>query len=106
MKIKWDNDKLDMTDLLSFTAREPSLALAFNYASSLINNSYFLEGIVRTLRPGWLHCATRTRESVNSLILMLCRTPRSPSPSPSTSRLSRTVLPRTLRASLVAAGSG
>lgn len=34
-----------MTDLLSFTARDPSLSLAFNYASLLINNSYFLEGI-------------------------------------------------------------
>lgn len=42
---KWDNDRLDMTDLLSFTAREPTLALAFNYASQLINNSYFLEGM-------------------------------------------------------------
>lgn len=42
---KWDNDRLDMTDLLSFTAREPTLSLAFNYASQLINNSYFLEGM-------------------------------------------------------------
>jgi Fe-Mn family superoxide dismutase len=52
MKIKWDNDKLDITDFLSFTAREPSLALAFNYASSLINNSYFLEGIVGVYGDG------------------------------------------------------
>lgn len=34
-----------MTDLLSFTAREPTLSLAFNYASLLTNNSYFLEGM-------------------------------------------------------------
>lgn len=34
-----------MTNLLYFTARDPSLTLAFNYASALINNSYFLESI-------------------------------------------------------------
>lgn len=34
-----------MTDLLALSAREPSLALAFNYASLLLNNSYFLEGL-------------------------------------------------------------
>ncbi|CAK9780365.1 hypothetical protein CC85DRAFT_287896 [Cutaneotrichosporon oleaginosum] len=45
IKLKWDNDKLHMTDLLALSAREPSLALAFNYASLLLNNSYFLEGL-------------------------------------------------------------
>lgn len=34
-----------MTDLLALSAREPSLALAFNYASLLLNNSYFLEAL-------------------------------------------------------------
>ncbi|GMK53439.1 hypothetical protein CspeluHIS016_0100250 [Cutaneotrichosporon spelunceum] len=45
IKLKWDNDRLHMTDLLALSAREPSLALAFNYASLLLNNSYFLEGL-------------------------------------------------------------
>jgi Fe-Mn family superoxide dismutase len=45
IKLKWDNDKLHMTDLLALSAREPSLALAFNYAALLLNNSYFLEGL-------------------------------------------------------------
>lgn len=46
IRLKWDNDRLDMTELLAFTAREANLALAFNYASLLLNNSYFLESIV------------------------------------------------------------
>lgn len=46
IRLKWDNDRLDMTELLAFTAREANLALAFNYASLLLNNSYFLETIV------------------------------------------------------------
>jgi hypothetical protein len=36
-----------MTDLLSFLARDPSLSLAFNYASLLLNTSFFLEGLVK-----------------------------------------------------------
>lgn len=39
-----------MTDLLSVTARDPSLSLAFKYASLLLNNSYFLEGLVSPRR--------------------------------------------------------
>lgn len=38
---------LSMTDLLSFLARDPSLSLAFNYASLLLNTSFFLEGLVK-----------------------------------------------------------
>jgi Fe-Mn family superoxide dismutase len=47
VKQKWDQSGLDMTNLLAVTAKDPALTLAFNYASALINNSYFLEGIVR-----------------------------------------------------------
>jgi Fe-Mn family superoxide dismutase len=36
-----------MTDLLSFLSRDPSLSLAFNYASLLLNTSFFLEGLVK-----------------------------------------------------------
>ncbi|KAJ9127129.1 hypothetical protein QFC24_001365 [Naganishia onofrii] len=38
---------LSMTDLLSFLSRDPSLSLAFNYASLLLNTSFFLEGLVK-----------------------------------------------------------
>jgi hypothetical protein len=50
---KWDKSGLDMTDLLSVTARDPQLSLAFKYASLLLNNSYFLEGLVSD-RPSWI----------------------------------------------------
>ncbi|CAD6586831.1 MAG: hypothetical protein TREMPRED_004565 [Tremellales sp. Tagirdzhanova-0007] len=43
VKQKWDRSGLDMTHLVSFAARQPSLTVAFNYASLLLNNSYFLE---------------------------------------------------------------
>lgn len=46
-KAKWDSGKFDIVEVISATAREPQLALAFNYASLLLNNSYFLEGLVR-----------------------------------------------------------
>ena len=46
-KQKWDRSGLDMTDLLTTTSRDPQLSLAFNYASLLMNNSFFLEGLVR-----------------------------------------------------------
>lgn len=36
-----------MTDLLSFLSRDPSLSLAFNYASLILNTSFFLEGLVK-----------------------------------------------------------
>ncbi|KAJ9095383.1 hypothetical protein QFC19_007628 [Naganishia cerealis] len=39
--------KLSMTDLLSFLARDPTLSLPFNYASLLLNTSFFLEGLVK-----------------------------------------------------------
>ncbi|ORY34929.1 hypothetical protein BCR39DRAFT_515659 [Naematelia encephala] len=45
VKQKWDRSGLDMTHLVSFTARESNLTLAFNYGSLLLNNSYFLEGL-------------------------------------------------------------
>ncbi|KAL7424924.1 hypothetical protein Q5752_000611 [Cryptotrichosporon argae] len=45
VKQKWDTHGIDVTELLSLTAREPALARAFNYAALLLNNSYFLEGI-------------------------------------------------------------
>ncbi|KAJ9100639.1 hypothetical protein QFC21_003683 [Naganishia friedmannii] len=38
---------LSMTDLLSFLSRDPTLSLAFNYASLLLNTSFFLEGLVK-----------------------------------------------------------
>lgn len=38
-----------MTDLLTTTSRDPQLSLAFNYASLLMNNSFFLEGLVRKM---------------------------------------------------------
>jgi hypothetical protein len=47
VKQKWDRTGLDMTYLLSQSARDPQMTIAFNYASLLLNNSYFLEGIVR-----------------------------------------------------------
>jgi Fe-Mn family superoxide dismutase len=40
-----------MADLLTTSSRDPQLALAFNYASLLMNNSFFLEGLVRQF-PG------------------------------------------------------
>lgn len=73
MKLKWDNDKLDMTEFLAFTAREPSLALAFNYASNLINNSYFLEGLVSKSRK---NTDSRMRRNARR-----CQTTTSPSRS-------------------------
>ncbi|KAL1408301.1 hypothetical protein Q8F55_005107 [Vanrija albida] len=45
IRLKWDADRFDVAELLAFSAREPSLSLAFNYASLLVNNSYFLEGL-------------------------------------------------------------
>lgn len=47
VKQKWDRTGLDMTYLLSQSAKDPQMTIAFNYASLLLNNSYFLEGIVR-----------------------------------------------------------
>jgi Fe-Mn family superoxide dismutase len=49
VKQKWDRTGLDVTYLLTQTARDPSLAVAFNYASLLLNNSYFLEGLVSSI---------------------------------------------------------
>jgi Fe-Mn family superoxide dismutase len=46
VKQKWDRSGLDITHLLSHSAREPSLSMAFNYASNLLNNSFFLENLV------------------------------------------------------------
>ncbi|KAK1923778.1 hypothetical protein DB88DRAFT_492420 [Papiliotrema laurentii] len=45
VKQKWDRTGLDMTYLLSQSAKDPQMTIAFNYASLLLNNSYFLEGI-------------------------------------------------------------
>jgi hypothetical protein len=42
---------LDITRLISFLSREPSLALAFNYASLILNTTFFLEGLVGGWRP-------------------------------------------------------
>ena len=50
VKQKWDKDGLDIVHLLDKTARDPSLGLAFNYASLLLNNSFFLEGMVSASR--------------------------------------------------------
>jgi hypothetical protein len=47
IKQKWDRSGLDMADLLTTSSRDPQLSLAFNYASLLMNNSFFLEGLVR-----------------------------------------------------------
>ncbi|WRT69471.1 uncharacterized protein IL334_006457 [Kwoniella shivajii] len=44
-KQKWDKYGLDMTDLISTTARDKNLTLAYNYAALLLNNSFFLEGL-------------------------------------------------------------
>ena len=46
VKQKWDKDGLDIVHLLDKSDRDPALGLAFNYASLLLNNSYFLEGMV------------------------------------------------------------
>lgn len=46
IKQKWDRSGLDMADLLTTSSRDPQLSLAFNYASLLMNNSFFLEGLV------------------------------------------------------------
>ncbi|KAK4684209.1 superoxide dismutase, Fe-Mn family, partial [Tremellales sp. Uapishka_1] len=42
---KWDKSSVNVLDLLTESAREPSQTLAFNYASLLLNNSFFLEGL-------------------------------------------------------------
>ncbi|WWC65645.1 uncharacterized protein I303_108266 [Kwoniella dejecticola CBS 10117] len=44
-KQKWDKYGLDMTDLISSTARDKELTLAYNYAALLLNNSFFLESL-------------------------------------------------------------
>ncbi|WVR08256.1 hypothetical protein IAU60_005303 [Kwoniella sp. DSM 27419] len=44
-KQKWDKYGLDMTDLISSTARDTQTTLAYNYAALLLNNSFFLEGL-------------------------------------------------------------
>ncbi|WVF68649.1 hypothetical protein IAT40_003419 [Kwoniella sp. CBS 6097] len=44
-KQKWDRYGLDMTDLISTTARDKNLTLAYNYAALLLNNSFFLESL-------------------------------------------------------------
>ncbi|WVW86670.1 hypothetical protein I302_108724 [Kwoniella bestiolae CBS 10118] len=44
-KQKWDKYGLDMTDLISSTAKDKNLTLAYNYAALLLNNSFFLEGL-------------------------------------------------------------
>lgn len=42
----------DIASLITYTARDPKLSLAYNYATLILNNSYFLEGIVsRTCHP-------------------------------------------------------
>ncbi|EIW71723.1 hypothetical protein TREMEDRAFT_67928 [Tremella mesenterica DSM 1558] len=48
VKQKWDKSPTGTPDipyLLTHTARDPSLTLAYNYGALLLNNSYFLEGI-------------------------------------------------------------
>lgn len=56
IKQKWDRSGLDMADLLTTSSRDPQLALAFNYASLLMNNSFFLEGLVS---PGCIITSSR-----------------------------------------------
>lgn len=46
VKQKWDRSGLDITDLLSTTAKDRSLGLAYNYGALLANNSFFLESLV------------------------------------------------------------
>ena len=46
VKQKWDRSGLDMTHVVSYTARDPALTMAYNYASLLLNNSFFLENLV------------------------------------------------------------
>lgn len=46
VKQKWERSGLDIAHLLTVAARDPALGLAFNYGSLLLNNSFFLEGIV------------------------------------------------------------
>ncbi len=41
------SQSLDLVKLLAFLARDPSLSLAFNYASLILNNSFFLQNMVR-----------------------------------------------------------
>ncbi|WVO23248.1 uncharacterized protein IAS62_004595 [Cryptococcus decagattii] len=45
VKQKWDRSGLDITDLLSTTAKDRSLGLAYNYGALLANNSFFLESL-------------------------------------------------------------
>lgn len=47
IKQKWDRTGLDISYLLSQTAKDSKSVVAFNYGSLLLNNSYFLEGLVR-----------------------------------------------------------
>lgn len=68
IRLKWDNDRFDVAELLAFSAREPSLSLAFNYASLLVNNSYFLEGLVSSTRAERV-CEARGHVSVSLCLL-------------------------------------
>jgi superoxide dismutase, Fe-Mn family len=46
IKTKWEEKGVDVVSVLVHTAKEPSLSLAYNYASLLLNNSFFLESLV------------------------------------------------------------
>lgn len=46
VKQKWDRSGLDITALLSTTAKDRSLGLAYNCGALLANNSFFLESLV------------------------------------------------------------
>lgn len=52
VKQKWDRSGLDITDLLSTTAKDRSLGLAYNYGALLANNSFFLESLVSDFFSG------------------------------------------------------
>ncbi|ORX37952.1 hypothetical protein BD324DRAFT_623938 [Kockovaella imperatae] len=45
VKQKWDKSGLDMTYMVSQTAKNQSTALAYNWSALLLNNSFFLENI-------------------------------------------------------------
>lgn len=55
VKQKWDRSGLDITDLLSTTAKDRSLGLAYNYGALLANNSFFLESLVNDFFFGENH---------------------------------------------------
>lgn len=80
VKQKWDRSGLDISYFLSQTAKDSKNVVAFNYASLLLNNSYFLEGLVSLashLGRGaeLMALARRSRAKRDPIILQIARRP-------------------------------